>query len=123
MQMGTRKILCVDDEKQIRELFKKILESHGYFVSTASNGTEAVREVHEDSELALVFMDLNMPGMDGLTAIEEIRKTHQVPITVITGYGYPEDKERCKTLNCDYMSKPVNIRDLVSKAEQYAPLR
>lgn len=65
----------------------------GYHVLTATNGAEAVTSVRSNSGIDMIFMDLKMSGMDGLSAIKEIRKEYTMPIVVVTGWGLEQIKK------------------------------
>ena len=81
-------ILLVDDEQAVLEIARTILELHGYKVLSASNGAEAVSvfSLARRGYIQLVLTDMNMPGMDGLAALEEIRKMDK-DVRVIVGSG------------------------------------
>jgi CheY-like chemotaxis protein len=86
--MGEKKIcvLVVDDEPDFRELMTFWLSSRGYSVITASDGPHGI-EMVKKKKPDIVFMDLRMPGMDGIEAIDGIRKFDKdVPIIIISAY-------------------------------------
>ncbi len=80
------KILIVDDEADFRQLIKLWFEAKGYFVIEAPDGQSALKVV-EDNNPDAIFMDLRMPGMDGMEAIKRIREFNKdVPIIVMSSY-------------------------------------
>ena len=80
------KVLLVDDEEDFRKLLAFWLESKGYLVITASNGQEALDKVKAEDP-AIIFMDLNMPVMDGADAIKNLREFNkEVPVIIISAY-------------------------------------
>jgi CheY-like chemotaxis protein len=80
------KVLLVDDEEDFRKLLAFWLKSRGYSVITASNGEEALKLAREQSP-DLVFMDLNMPVMDGTDALKHLREFNKdVPVIIISAY-------------------------------------
>jgi CheY-like chemotaxis protein len=90
----SKKILIADDEENIRTLYKIELEDAGYIVELASNGKEAV-EKFEKTSPDIVILDIKMPVMDGIEALQAIRQLPQgksVPIILFTAYGeYQQD--------------------------------
>ena len=80
------KVLLVDDEEDFRKLLAFWLKSRGYSVITASNGEEALKLAREQSP-DLIFMDLNMPVMDGADALKRLREFNkEVPVIIISAY-------------------------------------
>lgn len=85
--MNSKKILVVDDEENIRFLFKEELEEEGYQVEMASNGFEAIDKVRA-SKFDVVVMDIKMPGMDGIQALNEIKNmVKDQPVILCSAYG------------------------------------
>ena len=85
--MKTVRLLVVDDEENIRILFKEELEDEGYEVETASNGYEAV-EKFKTGAFDLIILDIKMPGMDGIQALNEIKNTNKdQPVILCSAYG------------------------------------
>jgi len=107
------RILLVDDEPEIRELYGEMLEICGCTVDTAPDGAEAVSRATADG-YDLVVMDLHMPKMDGFESIARIRKADRhTPVIVITGF-YPEDMvaRRLQSMHVeveDTLMKPVTF--------------
>jgi DNA-binding response OmpR family regulator len=107
------KVLVVDDEEQIRDLFRTVLTAIGYEVNVASSGEEAI-ELATSVDPDVVILDLNMPGIGGLETCSRLRaedKTSLVPIIVLTGFGARE-METSQAGADDYVNKPVSIADL-----------
>ncbi|MCT6858693.1 MAG: response regulator, partial [Apilactobacillus sp.] len=77
------KILVVDDEKPITDIEKFNLEKEGYDVVVAYDGEEALQKVEEESP-DLIILDLMLPKVDGLEVAREVRKTHDMPIIMVT---------------------------------------
>ncbi len=85
--MKEKKILIVDDEENIRFLFKEELEEEGYQIEMASNGYEAVEKV-KSSKYDLVVLDIKMPGMDGIQTLNEIKNIYKdQPVILCSAYG------------------------------------
>ncbi len=114
------RILVADDERGICEAFVAFLTGEGHEPLVASNGIDAVRIVREKNPAA-VFMDAQMPGGDGLTALEEIREiAPDLPVIIMTAFGTLETARQAIDLGAfDYLGKPVEleqIRDLLRRA-------
>jgi DNA-binding response OmpR family regulator len=108
-------ILVVDDEEYIRQLFQRILEDAGYRVLTASNGQEAFDKVSA-GDINLVLLDIIMPGMDGMQALELIREKSDVPIIMVTGIGNLNSLSTSLVLGADdYIKKPFRSKELLAR--------
>ncbi len=113
-------ILVVDDEAHIQELIKFNLIKNGFRVITADNGIDALK-VAEEEKPDLIFLDLMLPGMDGLEVCKSIRKNSVIestPIIMITAKGEELDKILGLELGADdYITKPFSVRELVARAK------
>lgn len=109
----SKKILIVDDEKNMIWALKKALKNESYTIITAYNGKDAVEMVKEQNP-DLVLIDLRMPEMDGLEALEKIKKwNHKISVIMITAHGTMESAiEAMKMGALDYISKPFDIDEL-----------
>jgi CheY-like chemotaxis protein len=104
---------------------QRLLNKRGHRVVTAANGRLAV-EMFQGQCFDLVFMDVQMPEMDGLQATREIRrlegKEQRTPIVALTAHAMSGDRERCIQVGMDnYITKPVNPKELDELLEHYAP--
>lgn len=110
-----RKLLLVDDNPDNRALLSIILKQMSLVVETAKDGSEAVEHVTRFSP-DVILMDLQMPRMDGLTAMLELKKAHlNAPCIALTANAFREEKERCMAAGFSaYLTKPVN-RELLAK--------
>ncbi|MEW6617948.1 MAG: response regulator [bacterium] len=112
--MAKEKILVVDDEPLNRELAKDLLEVAGYVVFEAGDAHEAI-ELANKERFDLVLMDVQLPGMDGLSAINIIKgnsMNKDMPIVALTAYAMKGDKERIESAGCDgYLTKPINTKE------------
>lgn len=112
-----KKILVVDDEKPISDIVKFNLSKEGYEVYTAYDGEEALEKV-EEVDPDLVLLDLMLPKMDGLEVCREIRKTHDMPIIMVTAKDSEIDKVLGLELGADdYVTKPFPNRELVARVK------
>jgi len=107
------RILLVDDERDMRDTMKVLLELQGHQVQLAENGKQGV-EMAAASVPDVVFMDMKMPVMDGITATRLLRSqplTSAVPIVCISAYLAQGDwREKAMEAGCDdCLSKPVDI--------------
>ena len=106
-----KKILLVDDEKGVVAMMKSYFEMSGYQVLTAYNGAEALRQaVHQPD---IILLDINMPGMDGLTVCKKIRDYISCPILFLTARIETADKINGFQAGADdYIIKPFDIDEL-----------
>ncbi|WP_414839406.1 response regulator YycF [Carnobacterium sp. TMP28] len=112
-----KKILVVDDEKPISDIVKFNLVKEGYEVFTAYDGEEALEQVKE-VEPDLILLDLMLPKIDGLEVCREIRKTHDMPIIMVTAKDSEIDKVLGLELGADdYVTKPFSNRELVARVK------
>ena len=107
-----KKILVVDDSETMRIDVREALESEGYDVVEAVNGLDGVQVAQSHPDLALIMTDLNMPDMDGITMVQEIRKFplyNLIPVFMLTTETSPDLKARGKEAGviC-WIVKPFN---------------
>ena len=105
-------ILLVDDEPDILEILREFLELRTHTVTTASNGKEALDLVLAQDDFDLVFSDIKMPEMDGLTFLEKVRNNNlNIPVILISGQGDLESSIRALKLGAlDFIVKPVYLK-------------
>ncbi len=119
------RLLVVEDNRVNQKVAVHLLERLGCLVELAANGEEGVRK-SEASNYDLIFMDCQMPVMDGFKATAEIRRrensdTHTF-IVAMTANALPEDRELCLQAGMDdYISKPINRAELVRVLERFVP--
>jgi two-component system cell cycle sensor histidine kinase/response regulator CckA len=110
-------ILVVDDEDQIREITKKILETHGYKVITANDGKEAIALYLQHREIIkLVLMDMMMPVMDGSASIRELCKVNpEVKIIAVSGLTEKDKIAKVDDVHVQaFLSKPYAAEKLLN---------
>jgi two-component system, sensor histidine kinase and response regulator len=107
-------VLIAEDHFVNQQLFQTILQKRGFNTIVASDGVEAVRCVEQHPEIGLVFMDVQMPNLNGYDATTRIRKLgYQVPIVAVTANALSGDRDRCVRVGMDdYMSKPFKSADI-----------
>jgi len=120
---GNIRALIVEDNLVNQKITQLMLGNLGVVTDIAVNGEDALMMLAKYS-YSLVFMDCQMPVMDGYTATEEIRKsnTHyaNIPIIALTANAMTGDKEKCLAVGMDdYLSKPVNQVGLAGKIERW----
>ena len=109
------RLLIVDDDIHLRKLVRTYVKMAGYEFDEAENGQQAVDKIH-DTDFDIVVLDVLMPGMDGFKTLEEIRKTSQVPVIMLTSRSEEWDKLSGFNLGADdYMTKPFSPRELVAR--------
>ena len=118
---GNEKILLVDDEEYVRDLGKRILERAGYTVITAANGKEALEiYAREQSNIALVVLDLIMPQMEGKQCLEELLKINP-DVKVIVSTGHSLDARESLLLGAlarGFVNKPYEVRQMVQTVRE-----
>ena len=112
-----KKILIVEDDLSSRLYLNKILEKAGVVIVNAGDGQEAVAVALANPDLDIILMDIQLPVMDGYSALSKIRETNKnIPVIAQTAYGLLGDKE--KILNSgftDYIIKPILSQNLIDK--------
>jgi CheY-like chemotaxis protein len=112
------KILVVDDERSVIKLMENVFRKQGYETRSAESAEEAL-EILENEKIHVMFLDLNLPGMNGVDLCREIRK--QLPMALIyaiTGYASLFELSDCREAGFDdYFKKPVQIEILTRTAE------
>ena len=116
--MSEKKILIVDDEAPIREMFEDAFTSKGYTVLTAEGSRQAL-DILRQENIYVMFLDLNMPGMNGVELCRRIKK--DIPISIIhavTGYASLFELNDCLEAGFDdYFTKPVDLNSLYEAAD------
>ena len=115
--MTGEKILIVDDEEDIRNILEQAFIGAGYSVSLSASGEKAL-EVLEQENIHVFFLDLKLPGMDGMELCRQIRKDRPMSIIfAVTGYASLFELRDCREAGFDdYFIKPVNMEDLYQAA-------
>ena len=115
-------VLVVDDEVDNLVLFRRILESRGYSVTTANDGMAAVAAVQEQQP-QLILMDMSMPIMDGWEATERLKadaSTAAIPILALTANVLERDYERAMAAGCAaYIRKPIELQQFLRVVAQH----
>lgn len=112
--MARERILVVDDEEDIREVVRLLLESEGYEVAEAANGRAALALI--DEKIDLILLDVMMPGFSGFEACRKIREKTAAPIIFLTAKTLDKDKQQGFAAGGDdYLPKPFSMVELKSR--------
>lgn len=110
------RILIADDDTQLLQQLKKVLEAQFYTVTTARDGQESLRAISQ-SAFDLVVLDIMMPNVDGLSFLRAIRgESVDVPVLLLSARGATEDRVKGLDLGADdYLAKPFSIDELLAR--------
>ena len=120
------RILVVDDDKEVCKLFKRMLREGKHRVITASNGEEAINIIAQEP-FDVVFLDVVMPGMDGLEAFEAIKEINPEAIVIMMS-GFPVEDEIREAMNLgatDHIKKPFDVNEVltITQVAEYLNVR
>lgn len=114
--MSERKVLIVEDDPAMREVFERILATENMTAYTAVDGKDAIQKTLA-LKPDLILLDINMPNLDGLTFCKAIRagkETHNIPVIIVTGHTTRGRIEECMEAGADdYLAKPFKVEELV----------
>jgi two-component system cell cycle response regulator DivK len=115
-------ILVVEDNEKNMKLFRDVLQATGYSTLEATTGEDAI-ELALAHEPALVLMDVQLPGIDGVEALERLRRnerTSSIPVLALTAQAMSGDRGRFLEAGFDgYLSKPVDIAELIGAVQEH----
>ena len=118
---GERRVLVVDDQEDIREMARLILQGAGYVVRTAANGYEALRAVGE-AAFDLVLLDINMPELDGWATLRMIRADEAHDDTRVAMFSVKSEvRDKVASLQdgaIDYITKPFGVDELLTRVSR-----
>ena len=119
--MANELILIVEDNEKNRKLERDVLQFHGYRVAEAETGEEGLRLALE-APPALVLMDIQLPGMNGIEALGRLRadpRTRHIPVIAVTASAMDQDRQKIMSAGFDgYQSKPINVKEFVAAVRQ-----
>jgi two-component system cell cycle response regulator DivK len=122
---GERVLVAEDNERNMR-LVRDVLQAKGYRVLEATTGAQAV-ELALQHEPDLVLMDIQLPDMDGVTALRRLRedlRTRSIPVVALTAQAMRGDRDRFLAAGFDgYASKPVDVVELVAMVARHCGAR
>jgi two-component system, cell cycle response regulator DivK len=115
-------VLIAEDNEKNMKLFRDVLQASGYETLEATTGEQAI-ELATQHVPALVLMDIQLAGMDGLTALRRLRedeRTASIPVVALTAQAMTGDRERFLEAGFDgYMSKPVNVVEFIGMVKRH----
>ena len=121
--MADSKILIVDDDNRNIFALSAVLKSKGYKCVSATGGEEGLDLLKKEKGIAVVLMDMMMPGMDGYQAMAEMNghpELKDIPVIAVTAQAMVGDRERCINAGAvGYVSKPINVEELTRLLTQY----
>jgi len=115
------KVLVVDDEASVRDLFTELLKKEDCAVTGVASAEEALKLVGKESFDA-VLMDIKLPGMSGMEALKKMKEASPLlPVIMITGFGYDENLiAKCQEYNCNgYIGKNMPISQIISSFKMF----
>jgi CheY-like chemotaxis protein len=119
--LGERVLIVEDNEKNMK-LVRDVLQATGYSTLEATTGEEAV-ELALSQAPALVLMDVQLPGIDGVEALERMRqneRTASIPVLALTAQAMSGDRERFLEAGFDgYLAKPVDVGELIEAVREH----
>ena len=117
--MQSMRLMLVDDETRFLQTTKKLLEKKGFEILTAESGMEALKILAEKT-VDVVILDVKMPQMDGLETLKNIKRDFPLTeVIMLTGHGTVDSAvEGMKSGATDFINKPADIDDLLSKAQE-----
>lgn len=120
---GTKKVLIIDDDNRNIFALTAVLKAKGYSCLSATGGEEGLQLLEEQKDIAVVLMDMMMPGMDGYAAIAAMNASPElknIPVIAVTAQAMLGDRERCLEAGAvGYVSKPINVDNLTDLLVKY----
>ena len=114
--MANELILIIEDNEKNRKLVRDVLQHTGYKTLEAETGEDGVR-LAQESRPALVLMDIQLPGMNGIEALGRLRadpKTKKIPVIAVTASAMTHDRAKIMSAGFDgYQSKPINVKEFL----------
>ncbi|ADC68938.1 response regulator receiver protein [Methanocaldococcus sp. FS406-22] len=111
------KILVVEDEEDILNLIKIILDMEGHSTILTKDGEEGIKALEDNDDISLIILDIKMPNMNGWEFLEIIKnndKWKDIPVIVLTAYTQVSDIEKAKEMGVEsYIAKPFSREELI----------
>jgi two-component system cell cycle response regulator DivK len=119
--MGGELILIIEDNEKNRKLVRDVLQVKGYRTIETETAEEGLKLASEQP-LALILMDIQLPGMDGITALKQLKaeaKTKSIPVIAVTASAMTYNRQTMLAEGFDgYQSKPISVKDFLGELER-----
>ena len=119
--MANELILIVEDNEKNRKLCRDVLQVKGYRTIESETAEEGLK-LAEDKSPAVILMDIQLPGMDGITALKQLKadpKTQNIPVIAITASAMTYNRKTMMAEGFDgYQTKPINLKDFLGEVER-----
>jgi urea transport system substrate-binding protein len=117
MSSAGRTVLVIDDDADLLDMVRFILERYGWVVVTAGNGREGIEKVAQQRP-DLIMLDMKMPVMDGATFVAELHRRDASPPPIVVLTAADDARKRAADVGAaDWLAKPFDLRDLVHAVE------
>jgi two-component system, cell cycle response regulator DivK len=124
--MANELILIIEDNEKNRKLVRDVLQFKGYKTIESETAEEGLRLALEKSP-ALILMDIQLPGIDGITALKQLRadpRTKQIPVIAVTASAMMHNRQTMSAEGFDgYQTKPISLKDFLGEVERVLALR
>ncbi|MBI4589174.1 MAG: response regulator [Candidatus Rokubacteria bacterium] len=119
--MANELILIVEDNEKNRKLVRDVLQFKGYQTLEAENAEDAIR-LAQESHPALILMDIQLPGMNGIEALRHLRadpRTKGIPVIAVTASAMTHDRQKIMAAGFDgYQTKPINVKSFLEAVRE-----
>ena len=119
--MGGELILIIEDNEKNRKLVRDVLQVKGYRTIETETAEEGLK-LSSEQPLALILMDIQLPGMDGITALKQLKaeaKTKSIPVIAVTASAMTYNRQTMLAEGFDgYQSKPISVKDFLGEIER-----
>ncbi|HEU4340087.1 MAG TPA: response regulator [Candidatus Binatia bacterium] len=124
--MANELILIIEDNEKNRKLVRDVLQVKGYKTIESETAEEGLR-LAQDQSPALVLMDIQLPGMDGISALKQLRanpKTNSIPVIAITASAMTHNRETLLAEGFDgYQTKPISVKNFLEEVRRVLDAR
>jgi len=121
MSGGGRRVMVVEDDRDIRESLQDLLEIEGYAVTTAENGRDALERLRRMEAPSVILLDLMMPVMSGDELLHVLRgddALRSIPVLVVS--AWTDEASKVRDLAQGFLRKPIAVPDLLAEIDRFA---